>query len=123
MSPHVPGVILGQLTPIPDFFLRKSYKRALCTCVAKLSFPLTSLYAHAISAAGCHQLPVMEDGCPPSTVVRVRCFREGDTSALSPFSPTTELVKVCVLSELYVGDTVIQCTCIVANMFRVCWQE
>jgi hypothetical protein len=47
----------------------------------------------------CEQLPVKEEGCPPSTLVRVRCYGEGGTSALSTFS-LTELIK-CSCSPVY----------------------
>ena len=53
-----------------------------------------------VCLSGCQNLPVMETGSPPSTVVRTRCYAEGSTSALSTFS-LTELVKVPTLSSLY----------------------
>ncbi|CAI8005393.1 Inositol polyphosphate-4-phosphatase type I A [Geodia barretti] len=47
----------------------------------------------------CEQLPVKEERGPPSTLVRVRCYGDGGTSALSTFS-LTELIK-CSCSPVY----------------------
>ena len=61
---------------------------------------LSSPLCVCVCLSGCQNLPVMETGSPPSTVVRTRCYAEGSTSALSTFS-LTELVKVPTLSSLY----------------------
>ena len=62
--------------------------------------PFCLLVCVCVCLSGCQNLPVMETGSPPSTVVRTRCYAEGSTSALSTFS-LTELVKVPTLSSLY----------------------